>query len=104
MAVPIEEQNNKCGGETKGEEREKLMRCCNEASCGLNDSMDKAKLTSHAQWMICVVVDFISSNVSEDSPREWSERSDDRGRILSECIACARLRIVRASRSRACGV
>ena len=57
MAVPIDEQKSRRAGSWKGDEREKLMRFCKEASWGVNEWMGRAKFTSHAQWMICVVSD-----------------------------------------------
>lgn len=49
MAVPTEEQNRSRAGFENGEDRERSIKFCSDASCGVNDCTGKAKFTAHAQ-------------------------------------------------------
>ena len=55
IAVPTDEQKRSRAGCECGDKRERLMRFCNAASWGSNEFTGRAKLTSHAQWIMWVV-------------------------------------------------
>ena len=98
--MPTDEQNVTWAGVENGDDKERLIRFWREASCGVNDSTGSAKLTSHAQWIICVTSSPIFLRIGPGSPKSGCERSDDRGITFSEDNAALSLRYSRASSSR----
>ena len=86
MAVPTEEQNRRRAGVEKGEDRDRLMRFCTEASCGVKDWTGRAKLTAHAQWIICVVSSLSLVKIGAESPNRASIGRMPEGQLYRNVI------------------
>lgn len=104
MAVPTDEQKRRRAGVEKRVERDRVMRFLREASCGLKAWTDRAKLTSQAQCIICVVSDCSCVRTASESPRSDFDRSDEMGRTFFELEISLRFRASSADSRRSVAV